>query len=70
MKKPAEMMEHIIRSSSRPGDVVADFFMGSGATIKAAIKLGRVGFGVELEEERFLQTVSEMKELERELKPD
>lgn len=69
-EKPAEMMEHIIRSSSRPGDVVADFFMGSGATIKAAIKLGRVGIGVELEEERFLQTVSEMKELERELKPD
>ena len=26
-EKPAAMMEHIIRSSSRPGDVVADFFM-------------------------------------------
>ncbi|HDL6752650.1 TPA: site-specific DNA-methyltransferase [Yersinia enterocolitica] len=62
-EKPAEMMEHIIRSSSRPGDVVADFFMGSGTTIRAAIKLGRVGIGVELEEDRFNQTVEEIKEL-------
>ncbi|HDL6963420.1 TPA: site-specific DNA-methyltransferase [Yersinia enterocolitica] len=62
-EKPSEMMEHIIRSSSRPGDVVADFFMGSGATLKAALKLGRVGIGVELEEERFNQTVEEIKAL-------
>ncbi len=62
-EKPTEMMEHIIRSSSRPGDVVADFFMGSGTTIRAAIKLGRVGIGVELEEERFNQTIEEIKEL-------
>lgn len=62
-EKPADLMEHIIRSSSRPGDVVADFFMGSGATLKAALKLGRVGIGVELEEERFNQTVEEIKAL-------
>lgn len=62
-EKPADLMEHIIRSSSRPGDVVADFFLGSGATLKAALKLGRVGIGVELEEERFNQTVEEIKAL-------
>ncbi|MCK8367009.1 site-specific DNA-methyltransferase, partial [Erwinia amylovora] len=55
-EKPAELMEHIITSSTRPGVVVADFFMGSGATVKAALKLGRTAIGVELEEERFLQT--------------
>jgi site-specific DNA-methyltransferase (adenine-specific) len=59
-EKPAALMEHIIRTSSKPGDVVADFFLGSGATLKAAIRLGRTGIGVELEEERFLQTVSEL----------
>lgn len=59
-EKPAAMMEHIIRSSSRPGDVVADFFMGSGSTVKAALKLGRKAIGVEIEEERFLQTVEEV----------
>ncbi|MFB5172833.1 DNA-methyltransferase [Erwinia amylovora] len=59
-EKPAELMEHIITSSTRPGDVVADFFMGSGATVKAALKLGRTAIGVELEEERFLQTKAEI----------
>lgn len=59
-EKPAELMEHIISTSSRPGDVVADFFMGSGATVKAALKLGRNAIGVELEEERFLQTTGEI----------
>ncbi|WP_223197021.1 site-specific DNA-methyltransferase [Salmonella enterica] len=62
-EKPASMMEHIIRSSSRPGDVVADFFMGSGSTIKEALKLGRKAIGVEIEEERYLQTVEEVKEV-------
>ncbi|GAB6017118.1 MAG: hypothetical protein Lm2023SU_34780 [Serratia ureilytica] len=34
--------------------------MGSGSTIKAAIKLGRIGLGVELEAERFKQTEREV----------
>lgn len=59
-EKPAAMMEHIINSSSRENDVVADFFMGSGATIKAALKLNRRVIGVELETERFEQTRSEI----------
>ncbi|TKI02066.1 site-specific DNA-methyltransferase, partial [Martelella alba] len=59
-EKPAAMMRHIIQASSRPGDVVADFFMGSGSTIKAALNLGRSVIGVELEEERFLQTQEEI----------
>ncbi|HAU5684491.1 TPA: site-specific DNA-methyltransferase, partial [Proteus mirabilis] len=60
-EKPAEMMEHIIRSSSREGDLVADFFMGSGATLKSALKLNRRVLGVELEKERFEQTKQEIK---------
>jgi len=59
-EKPAEMMRDIINASSKPGDVVADFFMGSGSTIKEAIKLGRYALGVELEEERFKQTWGEI----------
>ncbi|WP_413732321.1 DNA-methyltransferase [Sodalis sp. RH20] len=59
-EKPADMMRHIIQASSRPGDVVADFFMGSGAMVKAAIALGRKSIGVELEEERFLKTRKEI----------
>ncbi|HAX6903646.1 TPA: site-specific DNA-methyltransferase, partial [Escherichia coli] len=47
----------------RPGDLVADFFMGSGSTIKAALSLGRRAIGIELESERFEQTVSEIREV-------
>lgn len=60
-EKPADMLRQIINASSKPGDVVADFFMGSGSTMKAAIALGRRGIGVELEKERFLTTVEEIK---------
>ncbi|MBE5252942.1 DNA-methyltransferase [Mixta mediterraneensis] len=62
-EKPADMLEQIISASSRPGDVVADFFMGSGSTLKAAIDLGRKAIGVELETERFNQTVEEIRVL-------
>lgn len=62
-EKPADMLRQIITASSRPGDLVADFFMGSGSTIKAAIELGRRAVGVELETERFIQTVNEVRGL-------
>lgn len=64
-EKPAALMEHIIRSSTRPGQIVADFFMGSGSTIKQAKKLGRFALGVELERERFDQTVNELDKLSK-----
>lgn len=59
-EKPADMLRQIIEASSRPGDLVADFFMGSGSTIKAAMALGRRAIGVEFETERFEQTVGEI----------
>ncbi|HHV9609423.1 TPA: DNA methyltransferase, partial [Escherichia coli] len=46
-----------------PGDLVADFFMGSGSTVKAALALGRRAIGVELETGRFEQTVREVQGL-------
>ena len=39
-EKPADMLRQMITASSRPGDLVADFFMGSGSTVKAANALG------------------------------
>ncbi|MDA8479827.1 site-specific DNA-methyltransferase [Citrobacter sp. Awk 4] len=61
-EKPADMLRQIINASSRPGQVVADFFMGSGSTIKEAMDLGRCAIGVELEPDRFNQTVNEVRE--------
>lgn len=62
-EKPAEMLQQIISASSRPDDLIADFFMGSGSTVKAALALGRRAIGVELETERFEQTVREVQDL-------
>lgn len=59
-EKPADMIYNMIKAASRQGDVVADFFMGSGVVIKQAELLGRSSIGVELDEERFNQTVAEV----------
>ena len=40
-QKPAGLMERIVRASSNPGDMIADFFCGSGTTAFAATKHGR-----------------------------
>jgi DNA modification methylase len=40
-QKPEALLERIISASSRQGDLVADFFAGSGTTAAVAEKLGR-----------------------------
>lgn len=40
-QKPLGVLRRIIRASSQPGDVVLDFFAGSGTTGIAAAELGR-----------------------------
>ncbi len=40
-QKPPALLERIIEASSNPGDLVADFFVGSGTTAVAAERLGR-----------------------------
>lgn len=40
-QKPESLMERIIRASSNKGDLVADFFGGSGTTAVVAARLGR-----------------------------
>jgi len=47
--KPVELVERAIRNSSRPGDVVLDPFGGSGTTLIAADKTGRVARLIELD---------------------
>jgi adenine-specific DNA-methyltransferase len=44
-EKPAEMMRHIISSSTREGDLVLDCFAGSGTTAIAALSTGRQFIG-------------------------
>ncbi len=40
-QKPEALLERILRASSNEGDLVADFFCGSGTTAAVAEKLGR-----------------------------
>ena len=40
-QKPKELLERIIKASSNEGDIVADFFCGSGTTGVVAKELGR-----------------------------
>jgi len=40
-QKPVGILERIVRASSRPGDLVIDFFAGSGTTGEAALRHGR-----------------------------
>ena len=40
-QKPEALLERIILASSNPGDIVADFFCGSGTSVVMARKLGR-----------------------------
>ncbi len=48
-EKPLELMEKMIRNSSKEGETVLDSFMGSGSTGVAAINTGRDFIGFELD---------------------
>ncbi len=47
-QKPEKLLTRIIKASSDPGDLVADFFCGSGTTLAVAEKLDRKWLGVDL----------------------
>jgi site-specific DNA-methyltransferase (adenine-specific) len=52
-EKPLELIKHIIKSSSREGDLVLDPFCGSGTTALACKELGRNYICIEKEKEYF-----------------
>ena len=52
-EKPADMLEHIISTSSKEGSVVLDAFMGTGSTGKACQNLDRNFIGIEIDPDYF-----------------
>lgn len=67
-QKPEALMERIISASSNEGDLVADFFCGSGTTAAVAEKLARkwiatdLGkFGIHTTRKRLIQVQRELK---------
>ena len=52
-QKPEALLERIVKASSNPGDVVLDPFSGSFTTSAVAVRLGRVGIGIDMNEEYY-----------------
>lgn len=46
-QKPQQLLERIIKAASKPDDIIADFFCGSGTTCKAAKSLNRKYLGID-----------------------
>jgi adenine-specific DNA-methyltransferase len=67
-QKPEALLERIIKVSSNEGDLVADFFCGSGTTLAVAEKLGRKWIGCDLGRFAVHTTRKRMIGVQRELK--
>ena len=67
-QKPEELLERIISASSNEGDLIADFFCGSGTTISVAEKFKRKWIGSDLGKFGIHTTRKRMIGVQRELK--
>jgi DNA modification methylase len=67
-QKPEKLIERIIKASSNEGDLVADFFCGSGTTLSVAEKLNRKWIGSDLGRFSIHTTRKRMISAQRELK--
>ncbi|MCG3206341.1 MAG: hypothetical protein KCHDKBKB_03077 [Elusimicrobia bacterium] len=67
-QKAQKLLERIIHSSTNEGDLVADFFCGSGTTLAVAEKLGRKWIGSDLGRFSIHTTRKRMIGVQRELK--
>jgi DNA modification methylase len=69
-QKPEALLERIIQASSDEGDLVADFFCGSGTTAAVAEKLGRKWIASDLGKFAIHTTRKRMIGVQRQLKAD
>ena len=69
-QKPEALLERIIKASSNEGDLVADFFCGSGTTAAVAEKLGRKWIATDLGKFAIHTTRKRMIGVQRQLKKD
>ena len=69
-EKPWALLERIIEGGSKPGDLVADFFCGSGTTAAVAEKLGRKWIATDLGKFAIHTTRKRMIGVQRQLKTE
>jgi site-specific DNA-methyltransferase (adenine-specific)/adenine-specific DNA-methyltransferase len=67
-QKPEKLLERIIQASSNEGDLIADFFCGSGTTAAVAEKLGRKWIATDLGKFGIHTTRKRLITVQRELK--
>jgi DNA modification methylase len=69
-QKPEALLERIVKASSNEGDLVADFFCGSGTTAAVAEKLGRKWIATDLGKFAIHTTRKRMIGVQRQLKAE
>jgi adenine-specific DNA-methyltransferase len=61
-EKPLPLLAHMLNASTKPGALVLDAFMGSGATGDACLQMGRRFIGIERDREHFENACSRLKQ--------
>ena len=69
-QKPEKLIEMFMKTSTKEGDLVADFFCGSGTTLAVAEKLGRKWIGSDLGKFGIHTSRKRMVGVQRELKKE
>lgn len=64
-QKPEALLERLIESSSEPGDLVLDCFVGSGTTAAVAQRIGRRWIGCDINKGAIQTTAKRVQELMR-----
>jgi len=62
-QKPEKLIRRVLETSSQKGDIILDFFLGSGTTTAVAHKLGRKWIGVEMGEHFWTVVLPRMKKV-------
>ncbi|MEK7072967.1 MAG: site-specific DNA-methyltransferase [Patescibacteria group bacterium] len=69
-QKPESLLERVIQLTSKEGELVADFFCGSGTTVAVAEKLGRKWIGADLGRYAIHTSRKRLIDVQRQLKKD
>ena len=69
-QKPETLLERIVKASSNEGDLIADFFCGSGTTLAVAEKLGRKWIGADLGRFAIHTSRKRLTQVQREMKKE
>jgi len=69
-QKPLDLMERIVKTSSKEGGIILDPFMGSGSTGVACVNTGRNFIGIEKEENYFNIAKKRIEEAEQNKKEE